>query len=497
MIDKIQHHMKKVLALHQKQDQYQLLRYSVESQPTFLGRTVPPHNFENAAQVFDGQVYRALAELMDTNLAAVRTIPMRPSVSWPRSLGGLGLAQLNRSHRHMYLASVLSAKSTLLRVVPATRSDLSAWFGLPSNLSIMDLTSAINQTELAIAQLKNIKPSTASTRDSKPLIPKSVRSIMQFNPPKNLQHKITSIIYTLQFETMIKSLSSASTTVPPTNEAFEETAARLRKLAFIRSKASPGAAVFLNALPSSNLFRFNNAEFAIALRLYTGMTLLDKANIQSGSRCACSFPLGVDVPVSDQHVMLCRLSGGLSKRHNHVRDTFAEMFRAAKFDTTIEPNIGAGSRRADLKVVGFDGQAGPAFFDVTVVNPLQKDYTNVHYSKQLAVANKAANDKAEGYKTDIQASGNPRYIPLAFESTGGVQRLVLDTIEICSKRFSSEMPEDATWVCSKPDQYWLQAISCALWRGNAKVVLSFFDSVRGRQGARHMLPPDTNAAGLC
>ncbi len=130
-----------------------------------------------------------------------------------------------------------------------------------------------------------------------------------------------------------------------------------------------------------------------------------------------------------------------------------------------------------------------------MVNPQQKRFTNTRYSKSLAAAEEAVKGKLDSYKADVHVAGNPRFIPLVFESTGGIQRLVLETVEVCTRRFGDEVPEDSTWVCSTAEQYWLQAISCALWRGNAEVVLTYFQSVQQKQGMRHMLPATSAIAG--
>ena len=317
---------------------------------------------------------------------------------------------------------------------------------------------------------------------------------MSFDAPRQLQNKMTTVISSLQYESMVKSLSSSPTFSPPRPESVDEQHDRIRKLALIQSRSSPGASVFLNALPSSKLFTFSNPEFVLALRIYTGMPLLDMSQIQPGSRCGCSLPLGTDVPVSDSHVMLCRLSGGITLRHNHIRDTFAAMFKAAKLPTSTEPPIGACGDRLDIKVSNFDGQTKPTYFDVTVVNPLQKRLLSQRYSIPLAAASEAASAKVDKYKSDLLVSGNPRFIPLVLETTGGLHRLVKETIEVCCRRFSDNVPEDATWVASSTEQYWLQAISCSLWRGNAQTALTYFKSVLRKQGVQNMLPPASSAS---
>ena len=113
----------------------------------------------------------------------------------------------------------------------------------------------------------------------------------------------------------------------------------------------------------------------------------------------CSCPCGSSFSL--QHALDCKLGGFRIIQHNEVRDLFAEVMREAGHVVESEPRLQRlgevfeyksanveDDARSDLKVAGFWREWRQAFFDIKVVSPFARSYSNMTQSNLFKMPRK-------------------------------------------------------------------------------------------------------------
>jgi hypothetical protein len=116
-----------------------------------------------------------------------------------------------------------------------------------------------------------------------------------------------------------------------------------------------------------------------------------------------------------------------------------------------------------------------AMCDVSVIHPIQG------FKKAPMEAGTAAkiraSDKIGKYKHAIDTN-TERFYALVIETFGHMHDHVYSLITSLSHRVDGAAPARANWTQSSFTQYWLQQLSCTLWRENATIVQQTVEFVR-------------------
>ena len=180
-----------------------------------------------------------------------------------------------------------------------------------------------------------------------------------------------------------------------------------------------GASAWLNSLPLKDEgYRLSKREFfdAIALR-YRWMVKRLPTN------CACSQKFNID------HAMQCKTGGYIHRRHDQLRDLFADLIDEVSNEVEVEPELqplsgeslpnGANRNdeaRSDIATRGFWQKCEKAFFDVKVFNPFAKSHMNQNLK---SVFNSNERQKKLEYNRRIIQIEHGSFTPLVVSAFGG------------------------------------------------------------------------------
>jgi hypothetical protein len=192
-----------------------------------------------------------------------------------------------------------------------------------------------------------------------------------------------------------------------------------RQRAFIEA-SQKGASSWLTALPIRRLgFCLNKAEFRDAMALRYNWPITD-----IHSHCACGSKNDID------HVLVCKLGGYVTFRHNALRDTEAELLREVCRDVKTEPlllptnkkdhphgTITNDQARLDIAATGLWGTFERTFFDVRVTHSGAKSNSTVPL-EQLLKRNE--NEKKRKYSSRVINTEKSSFVPLVYSTAGSV-----------------------------------------------------------------------------
>jgi len=108
--------------------------------------------------------------------------------------------------------------------------------------------------------------------------------------------------------------------------------------------------------------QIGTSPFQLLLRWWLGLPIVPGSQPVECPQC------GASADVFGDHFICCS-TVACFKRHNHVRDTLASLFREAGFTSVTEVMIGERERPADVAVTGFDER--PLAIDQTITHPLK------------------------------------------------------------------------------------------------------------------------------
>ncbi len=140
--------------------------------------------------------------------------------------------------------------------------------------------------------------------------------------------------------------------------------------------------------------------------------------------CACGSKNDID------HVLVCKLGGYVTFRHNALRDTEAELLREVCKDVKTEPSLlptnkkdhPAGTitddqARLDIAATGLWGTFERTFFDVRVTHGGAKSNCAIPL-EQLLKRNE--NEKKRKYSSRVINTEKSSFVPLVFSTAGSV-----------------------------------------------------------------------------
>ena len=192
----------------------------------------------------------------------------------------------------------------------------------------------------------------------------------------------------------------------------------------VKASQERGASLWLSVIPlERHGFVLHKSAFRDAIALRYGWPL--RLAPQS---CRCGKAFDVD------HVLICKLGGFHTLRHNDLRDTLAGVFREVSSDVAIKPRLQPlngeilprlankeDEARLDIRARGFwDSETGrnDAFFDVRVF-PGAPSYQNQSLSS-LYRQHECKKRLAYGRRVlDVERG---TFTPLVFTSGGGISK---------------------------------------------------------------------------
>ena len=142
--------------------------------------------------------------------------------------------------------------------------------------------------------------------------------------------------------------------------------------------------------------------------------------------CKCGAPFSV------QHALDCALGGFRIVQHNETRDVVVECMKEAGYgDVVKEPKLQplTGEQfkylsancdedaRSDIKCCSFWREQRQAFFDVKVVSPFARSYSNLTTEQLFRSAEKS---KQREYGERIRQVEHGDFTPLVFTCSGGM-----------------------------------------------------------------------------
>ena len=214
-----------------------------------------------------------------------------------------------------------------------------------------------------------------------------------------------------------------------------------------------GASAWLTALPlKEEGYVLSKREFfdAVMIRYMWEVKRLP-------SKCVCGQ--GFSVP----HAMTCTNGGYIHRRHDKIRDLFAELIDEVATEVQTEPPLqplsgevlpsGANTEdeaRLDIAARGFWQECEMAFFDVRVFNP----YARSHLSVSLESAFKTGErTKKRHYNERVIRVEHGTFTPIVFSSCGGMgfetSRFVSKLIEKLSEKKDIMQSMVANYVRTK------------------------------------------------
>ena len=180
-----------------------------------------------------------------------------------------------------------------------------------------------------------------------------------------------------------------------------------------------GGSSWLTALPlKEEGFILTKREFfdAIAIRYTWELKRLP-------THCVCKKKFDME------HAMSCKNGGYVIRRHNRLRDMFAELLNQVADEVQIEPplepltgerldtgSITAKDARLDIAARGFWQQYEMAYFDVKVFNPYAKSYMNQPLDSAFS---SGESTKKRAYNNRVIRIEHGTFTPLVFSSCGG------------------------------------------------------------------------------
>ena len=141
------------------------------------------------------------------------------------------------------------------------------------------------------------------------------------------------------------------------------------------------------------------------------------------SKCVCGKSFSVT------HAMTCTNGGYIHRRHDKLRDLFAELLDEVATEVQTEPPLqplsgellpkGSNKEdeaRLDIAARGFWQECEMAYFDVKVINPFAKSHLNVTLESALKSGERT---KKRNYNERVIRVEHGTFTPIVFSSCGG------------------------------------------------------------------------------
>ena len=421
-----------------------MLRHCAVGLVAHLARGMPSARVEDALKLHDGQVMTAAIHMLEFPDSAL----LRQELAMPLAYGGLALLPSGEVAWAAQLGAVADVLQHTRAMAPAAR-DAFDWY-VKSDES--EMASGLRRAfQIAGEVQQRIEAHGVTVSDPPP----TDLSELDMEEEK-LQRRLTRLMMHARWLDMLKASG-------PTRQAL------------LRSRAAPWASAALNAVPLARDHQLSNWDMRVMLRLRYGVPLFGTP----------TFPCGCGETEADNvHAIICKFEGGLTTRHNALRDGFVRMLtRVGIACYHGEPRgvVSGLSKRSGGDFLAWwtgarkDAEVG----DVTVVNPCAYTHVTAGQSSArhpLAAARRRAEEKKGLYNQAHQGDGY-KFTPLAFEMTGAADKPVRELVGRAAA-LAGELHEDArvTWACKAFTQYYSQYFACELARQQARLVRRRFQA---------------------
>jgi len=476
----------RLLQLPDHQSRLLLLRDTLSKAVNHLARSMPPTCVSAALQHFDHKVLGVVLSCLEACASDI-TRTTEIEISFPLSRGGLGIPRLSEVSKIAYFASVHQVIQTWLLYIPQMDPMLATWcddIGLdsaavdhqPSTFSLRhELKSSLDHVNSVVTRSLTIKASSSPLignskakshgryatshpfEDSYAIstLPRSLSGLLQFQKSKKLQailmrHKASADVQDFKKDKLT------------TNEARAQ----------YNSKSGFGSAGFLRAHPSDRGMRFRNNEFMIVLRMYLRVPILQKLGMQEGLPCQCHRIVKSGITrLTEQHLLNCNSAAVMTRRHDSVKNAVAEMIKQAKLVPLVEQSVisnPSAKLRFDVSAERYNASGQDLRVDITIVNPCTRARESTSALQQGHAAAVQREKKITKYRQ--HCSNHEDFYAFAFETYGLMDSSIPHLIQVLSERVGNLPPESATWTAYTFKSYWVQRLSCCLWRENARSI---------------------------
>ena len=415
-----------------------LLRFSITRAYIHHLRTTPPEWTNHMCLRVDSLIARSLALLCGCSPGDPLSPPVLMEALLPASQGGLGIPCLKELRPFAYAASVLATIQQWRRFVTDDNPLLASWGSS---------TALTNALELVHSMVR----ASGSATVPAPVFPATAKEALVYSQTNKLQQFLQRC-RDLQIKRQLSE---------------QHLVTNLARAQFL-SKTARGASAFLQACPSDPGLRLSNVDMALSLRLWLRLPILPFFSAPTSLSCFCT----PSTPLSEPHILNCNGAAARDVRHNTLVLVFEDMLKAAVQNPVIrEPRAQPHSpdhHRFDLSVAAFDSASRNLKLDVTVRNPQAFHLVSKAAAVQLAAASDAVASKTAKYSKYLAPADE--FIPLAIESFGALHPNVFRLVATCANRVGNLPPDSVSFLAPSFAAYWLQRISCALMRENARLI---------------------------
>lgn len=439
----------KLQSLEGSQIKLLLTRYWLGAVRSHTARACPPQQSEALLQLHDKHVMSVVCSVLGTRPDDI-SLELRREIELPLSRGGLGIRELSKHRRFDYLASVLGVVNTWKNYDEP--SFLQQWLQ-----TMADDSGSIHRVLRDVQELwKTAEQSTYIDRSVLPIMPVALQGA----------HLLPSKLWSNQLPEKLQQMFSKLVVLLTEAHIIQHQLSSSDDLAQFNSKRGRGASAALAAVPTSYALTINDQLFTIVCRLWLRLPLLPLLGLQSVSTCACGELL------TEAHLLNCNNDGAFNKRHTAIVSELVAMCTSTKLQCRTEPLADEHSDRQDrhdLEVLRCTQGGDDVRIDVTVRNPLARSIVDRCAREPMHAAQAGYAAKMEQYGGLLQPG--QQFLPFVLEAYGAMHQDVFTLINMVAKRAAGEAPDGSCWAAPTFVAYWLQRISVALWRENAKAAM--------------------------
>ena len=247
-----------------------------------------------------------------------------------------------------------------------------------------------------------------------------------------------------------------------------------RTLNLLREKS---AGAWLTCLPIQSLgYAFNKEDFQDGIRYR-----YDWRMPGTPSHCSCGKENTTD------HMLICKLGGYVTMRHNRIRDLEAELMREVCLDVRVEPALipiandthrggnTANKARLDVSGIGVWGPYEKTFLDIRVMHPNSPSYLNKPID-QVYTAHE--DEKKRDYLERVIQVERGSFTPIVMSTHGG-----------CGKEAERHHKRIATLIAEKRKENYADVMNYVRTRLRVSLLKSVLTAIRGVRGKRRAAAP--------
>jgi hypothetical protein len=472
---------------------YSLLRYCGVPRMSFQARTVQPHLFREAAQLFDRMVRDCFSRLMwlerrfqQDQQPHMSAVQLQERMCMPIRSGGLGLRSFALISHSAYFSSLAAAMPDFTALFPecsdftATRmhkqlescrqhllqqrADLQQAAPTPPR-SPRKTSKRTDRVATDAAQPVNAAPAAAAPHIlSTPLssLWTEARSCAQrgaspsdFLQAEHLQRQLT---HTLE-DSICKAHFAAAT--------------RYQQTLLTSLTQTHGSSAFLTVLPVEPDYRMRSDDFRLAVRHRLGLVPFDCLLDEQCRVCTASSSFAQDP--DHFHACVKHRRTLVTARHSDLMSAVMSLARSVGFYASREPNDHARPdelefRKAEVSIDEYNAHADilllkhhlKLYVDVSVVRSTSPSKTaSGRTDVPLAAASYRARDKHRKYDRICEVNGYTN-MPFVLESNGGLSHEASKLLRLLSKHAVDVTPRE--WLAHA-----YSVISVVLQQGNARL----------------------------